>query len=141
MIVCWNAFTRWLVKGASATDVGEMNFLDVVVLHQLKHRSKNKKVADICFVLNFDDVHVVTYSLKKLVAARLAIGEKVGKEVLYRTTEAGEAAIESYRQVREQCLMSNVDDALNTHLRELASSLGNLTSLYERAARSASTLR
>src|SRR3546814_153318 len=141
MIVCWNAFTRWLEKGASATDSGDMTFIDVVVLHQLKHRAKNKKVADICFVLNFDDVHVVTYSLKKLVAAGLAIGEKVGKEVLYRTTEAGETAIESYRQIREQCLMSNVDESMNAHLRELANSLGNLSSLYERAARSASSLR
>ncbi|TEA71954.1 winged helix DNA-binding protein [Allopusillimonas ginsengisoli] len=141
MIVCWNAFTRWLEKGASATDAGDMTFIDVVVLHQLKHRAKNKKVADICFVLNFDDVHVVTYSLKKLVAAGLAIGEKVGKEVLYRTTEAGEAAIENYRQIREQCLMSNVDESMNAHLRELANSLGNLSSLYERAARSASSLR
>src|SRR3546814_12861531 len=84
MIVCWNAFTRWLEKGASATDSGDMTFIDVVVLHQLKHRAKNKKVADICFVLNFDDGHVVTYSLKMFVAGRLAIGGRSGERRVWR---------------------------------------------------------
>jgi predicted MarR family transcription regulator len=140
MIVCWNAFTRWLVKGAAATGVGDMTFIDVVVLHQLKHRAKNKKVADICFVLNLDDIHVVTYSLKKLVAAGLAIGEKVGKEVLYRTTDLGEDAIQKYRDVREQCLMANVDDEMNAQLGEAGKFLASLSGLYERAARSASSL-
>jgi predicted MarR family transcription regulator len=140
MIVCWNAFTRWLVKGAAATGVGDLTFIDVVVLHQLKHRAKNKKVADICFVLNLDDIHVVTYSLKKLVAAGLAIGEKVGKEVLYRTTDLGEDAIQKYRDVREQCLMANVDDEMNAQLGEAGKFLASLSGLYERAARSASSL-
>ena len=140
MIVCWNAFTRWLVKGAAATGVGDLTFIDVVVLHQLKHRAKNKKVADICFVLNLDDIHVVTYSLKKLVAAGLAIGEKVGKEVLYRTTDLGEDAILKYRDVREQCLMANVDDEMNAQLGEAGRFLASLSGLYERAARSASSL-
>jgi predicted MarR family transcription regulator len=140
MIVCWNAFTRWLVKGAAATGVGDLTFIDVVVLHQLKHRAKNKKVADICFVLNLDDIHVVTYSLKKLVAAGLAIGEKVGKEVLYRTTDLGEDAIQKYRDVREQCLMANVDEEMNAQLGEAGKFLASLSGLYERAARSASSL-
>jgi predicted MarR family transcription regulator len=140
MIVCWNAFTRWLVKGAAASGTGDMTFIDVVVLHQLKTRAKNKKVADICFVLNLDDIHVVTYSLKKLVAAGLAVGEKVGKEVLYRTTDHGEEAIARYRQVREQCLMSNVEESTNAELAEVSRVLGKLSGLYERAARSASSL-
>lgn len=140
MIVCWNAFTRWLAKGAAATGVGDLTFIDVVVLHQLKHRAKNKKVADICFVLNLDDIHTVTYSLKKLVAAGLAIGDKVGKEVLYRTTAKGEEAIAQYRDVREQCLMSNLDDGMNAELAEMTKFLGRLSGLYERAARSASSL-
>lgn len=140
MIVCWNAFNRWLVKGAAASGAADLTFIDVVVMHQLKQRAKNKKVADICFVLNLDDVHVVTYSLKKLVAAGLAIGEKVGKEVLYRTTDEGEEAIERYREVREQCLMSNVTDETNAQLFDVIRVLANLGGLYERAARSASSL-
>lgn len=140
MIVCWNAFTRWLVKGAAASGAGDLTFIDVVVMHQLKHRAKNKKVADICFVLNLDDVHVVTYSLKKLVAAGLAVGEKVGKEVLYRVTDKGEEAIERYREVREQCLMSNVTEETNAQVADITKFLAGLGALYERAARSASSL-
>jgi predicted MarR family transcription regulator len=140
MIVCWNAFTRWLVRGTAATGVSDLTFLDVVVLHQLKHRAKNKKVADISFVLNLDDTHVVGYSLKKLMSAGLAVGEKVGKEVLYRTTPKGEEAIEKYREVREECLMSNVEEGMNPQLAEFGRFLGRLGGLYERAARSASSL-
>lgn len=141
MVVCWNAFTRWLVRGTEASGVNDLTFLDVIVLHQLKHRARNKKVADICFVLNLDDTHVVGYSLKKLVAAGLALGEKVGKEVLYRTTEKGEEYINTYRDVREQCLMSNVDENMNAQLAEVGRFLGRLSGLYEGAARSASSLR
>lgn len=140
MIVCWNAFTRWLVRGTAATGVGDLGFLDVIVLHQLKYRARNKKLADICFVLNLDDSHVVNYSLKKLTSAGLAVGEKVGKEVLYRTTDAGEKAIEKYREVREQCLIDNVDEAMNPQMAELGRLLGRISGLYEQAARTASSL-
>lgn len=140
MIVCWNAFTRWLVRGTAATGHSDLTFIDVVVLHQLKHRARNKKLADICFVLNLDDSHVVNYSLKKLTTAGLAVGEKAGKEVLYRTTEEGEIAIEKYREVREQCLISNVAEDMNPQMAELARFLGRMSGLYEQAARSASSL-
>ena len=69
-----------------------------------------------------------------------AIGEKVGKEVLYRTTDLGEDAIQKYRDVREQCLMANVDDEMNAQLGEAGKFLASLSGLYERAARSASSL-
>jgi predicted MarR family transcription regulator len=140
MIVCWNAFTRWLVRGTAATGLNDVTFIDVVVLHQLKHRARNKKLADICFVLNMDDTHVVNYSLKKLTTGGLAVGEKVGKEVLYRTTDAGEAAIEKYREVREQCLIDNINEDMNPQMAELARFLGRMSGLYEQAARSASSL-
>ncbi len=73
-------------------------------------------------------------------AAGLAIGEKVGKEVLYRTTDAGESAIEKYREVGELCLMSNVDEEVNPQIKELARFLGRMSGLYEQAARTASSL-
>ena len=64
----------------------ELTITDVLVLHHICHRARNKKVGDICFVLNVEDTHVVAYSLKKLLAAGLAQGEKVGKEVFYSPT-------------------------------------------------------
>ena len=71
------------------------------VLHHVNHRARNKKLADVCFVLNYEDTHVVNYSLKKLVSAGLAKGDKVGKEVFYSPTAKGEQVMVRYREVRE----------------------------------------
>src|SRR5450755_566971 len=81
LIVAWNAFSRWAVRSMAAAGCPDLTITDVLVLHHICHRARNKKVGDICFVLNVEDTHVVAYSLKKLVGAGLAHGEKAGKEV------------------------------------------------------------
>ena len=58
----------------------ELTITDVLVLHHICHRARNKKVGDICFVLNVEDTHVVGYSLKKLLAAGLAQGERSARK-------------------------------------------------------------
>ena len=102
LIVAWNAFSRWAVRCMAAAGCPELTITDVLVLHHICHRARNKKLGDICFVLNVEDTHVVGYSLKKLLAADLAQGEKVGKEVFYSPTVAGEAAVAKYREVRRR---------------------------------------
>ena len=84
LIVAWNAFSRWAVRCMAAAGVPELTITDVLILHHVNHRARNKKLADICFVLNYEDTHVVAYSLKKLVAANLVQAEKVGKEEIGR---------------------------------------------------------
>ena len=79
LIVAWNAFSRWAVRCMSAAGCPELTITDVLVLHHICHRARNKKVGDICFVLNVEDTHVVGYSLKKLLAAGLAQADRVGK--------------------------------------------------------------
>ena len=86
LIVAWNAFSRWAVRCMAAAGCPELTITDVLVLHHICHRARNKKLGDICFVLNVEDTHVVGYSLKKLLAAGLAQGEKIGKEVFYSPT-------------------------------------------------------
>jgi predicted MarR family transcription regulator len=132
MIVAWNAFSRWMVRCMAAADV--------LVLHHVNHCARNKKLADICFVLNYEDTHVVAYALKKLVAAGLLRTERQGKEVFYLPTEAGEAAVKSYRAVREACLMDNIDPQLNPNLGELARLLRVMSGVYDQAARAAASL-
>ena len=85
----------------AAAGVPDLTITDVLILHHVNHRARNKKLADICFVLNYGDTHVVAYSLKKLVAAELVRAEKQGKEVLYSPTTQGDAVIAKYREVRE----------------------------------------
>jgi predicted MarR family transcription regulator len=144
LIVAWNAFSRWAVRcmaaAAPAPGSGELTITDVLLLHHVNHRARNKKLADICFVLNYEDTHVVAYSLKKLVAAGLVVTDKVGKEVLYRPTPAGEAAVQAYRRVREQCLVESLDTELNAPIGELARLLRTMSGMYDQAARAASSL-
>ncbi|MGY8526901.1 winged helix DNA-binding protein [Paracidovorax citrulli] len=138
----YNAYSRWVVRCMGAAGVRDLTFLDVLVLHHVNHRGRAKRLADICFVLNVEDTHLVTYSLKKLQAMGLVSGERVGKEATYQTTPAGSEACARYREIREQCLTSNLtaDSAENEEIGELARLLRVLTGLYEQAARSATSL-
>lgn len=138
----YNAYSRWVVRCMGAAGVRDLTFLDVLVLHHVNHRGRAKRLADICFVLNVEDTHLVTYSLKKLQGMGLVSGERVGKEATYLTTRAGSEACARYREIREQCLTSNLTagSAENEEIGELARLLRVLTGLYEQAARSATSL-
>lgn len=140
LIVAWNAFGRWAVRCMAAAGYPELTITDVLVLHHVVHRARNKKLADICFVLNYEDTHVVAYSLKKLLAAGLVQTTRQGKEVLYSPTTAGETAAVQYRSVREDCLVKSLDTELNPDIGELARLLRAMSGLYDQAARAASSL-
>ena len=140
LIVAWNAFARWAVRCMAAAGCSDLTITDVLVLHHICHRARNKKLGDICFVLNVEDVHVVAYSLRKLVAAKLAQGEKAGKEVFYSPTAQGEAAVQRYRAVREACLVDNLDTQHNPDIGELARLMRTMSGLYDQAARAATSL-
>src|SRR4029078_12766001 len=101
LIVAWNAFSRWAVRCMSAAGCPELTITDVLVLHHICHRARNKKDGDICFVLNVEDTHVVGYSLKKLLAAGLARGDRVGQEGFYSPPPAGERAVATSRHARD----------------------------------------
>ena len=140
LIVAWNAFSRWAVRCMAAAGCPDLTITDVLLLHHVQHRARNKKLADICFVLNYEDTHVVAYSLKKLVAAELVHAEKQGKEVFYSPTPRGEAFVQKYREVREECLIKSLDTELNADIGELARLLRTMSGLYDQAARSASAM-
>lgn len=142
MIVAVNAFNRWAVRCISAVGVKDMTITDVLVLHHVNHRAREKKLADIAFILNIEDTHIVNYSLKKLLALNLLHTEKRGKEVLYSTNEAGQAVCLRYFEIREQLLVSalNADGKESVEIAELGRFLRLLSGLYEQAARSAASL-
>lgn len=140
LIVAWNAFSKWAVRCMAAAGVADLAITDVLVLHHICHRARNKKLADICFVLNVEDTHVVGYSLKKLLAAGLARADKAGKEVFYAPTPAGDAAVARYRELRETCLIANLDTEHNASIGESARLLRTMSGLYDQAARAATSL-
>lgn len=140
LIVAGHAFSRWIVRGMAAAGAADLTATDVLLVHHLCHRARGKKLADIGFMLNIEDTHVVAYALKKLVAAGLAQTEKLGKEVFYSPTADAEALVARYRSVREACLVDSLDAGLDNDLAALARVLRTMSGMYDQAARAATSL-
>ena len=142
LIIAFNAFSRWMVKCMAAAGHTDMGPLEILVLHNVNHRGRDKRLSDICFVLNIDDTHTVNYALRKLSKAELIISEKRGKEVFYSTSAAGAALCDQYRSVRERCLIDGLSrmDISGDELSAMGASLRALSGQYDQASRAASSL-
>ncbi|WP_137937130.1 winged helix DNA-binding protein [Chitinivorax sp. B] len=142
LIVVHNAFSRWMVRCMSAAGEKNLTATEVSLIHHVNHRGRKKKLADICFVLNIEDTHVVSYALKKLVKLGYVTNEKIGKEVFFSTSETGAALCERYRQVREQCLIEALVESgiPNEEIGRTAQLLRVLSGLYDQAARAGASL-
>ena len=44
LIVAWNAFSRWAVRCMAAAGCPDLTITDVLVLHHISHRARNKKL-------------------------------------------------------------------------------------------------
>jgi predicted MarR family transcription regulator len=141
LIVAGNAFNRWIVHCMSATGLSNLTPLDVLVLHHVSHRARDKRLSDICFIMNIEDTHLINYSLKKLQGLGVVASRKNGKEVTYASTELGNQYVQRYRDIRESCLIDalKADDSLNRDIGELARLLRVLSGVYDQAARSAAS--
>lgn len=141
LIIAAHAFDRWMVRCMGAAGVKDMTRVDVLVLHHTNHRGLEKRLADLCFVLNIEDTHVVSYSLKKLAAAGYVSSTKRGKEVFFSTTPQGAELCMKYRDVREACLMPGFSgsEEENQKLGEVARLLRTLSGRYDQAARAATS--
>jgi predicted MarR family transcription regulator len=141
MIVAFHAFQRWMTKCMAAAGQ-EMSPLEILILHNVNHRERAKRLTDICFLLNIEDTHTVNYALRKLLKAGLLSSEKRGKEVFYATSGTGRALCDAYRTVREQCLLPGLarTDLSGEDLRRIAGSLRALSGQYDQASRAAASL-
>jgi len=142
MIIAYNSFARWMQRCMAAAGMGELSPLEILVLHNTNHRDREKRLSDICFLLNIEDSHTVNYALRKLLRMELLTSEKRGKEVFYRTSEKGRDLCERYRKVREECLLEPLSRGgiSGEELREIASTLRVLSGHYDQASRAASSL-
>ena len=137
-----NAYHRWIVRCMAAAGQDGLSALDVLVLHLVNHREREKRLSDLCFLLNIEDSHVVNYALKKLTKQDLVATQRRGKETFYATTDEGQAACRRYRDIREDCLIAS-HAALghdNPEIGEAARMLRVLSGLYDQAARAAASL-
>ena len=141
LIVAGNAFHRWITHCMSAAGLKDLTPLNVLVLHHVTHRARDKKLSDICCIMNVEDTHLINYSLKKLQNLGVVVSSKTGKEVTYASTDLGRQHVDRYREIRESCLINalNADDALNRDIGDLARLLRLLSGIYDQAARSAAS--
>lgn len=142
IMIVSHAFQRWIVRCMAAAGVRDLSHLDVVVLHSVHHRGRAKRINDICFVLNVEDTHTVSYALRKLSKMGLVHGERRGKETFFTPTEQGKHVCEEYRKVRERCLLSSVSllNEPTMDIRDTAKFLRALSGIYDQAARAATSL-
>ena len=141
LILAHNAFERWVVRCMAAAGYPDLSKIDILVLHSVHHRGRPKRLADLCFVLNIEDSHVVNYALRKLAQLDLVARTRPSKEVFYATTPAGDEACRRYRAVRQSCLLAvPTPPATHAGLGETAGLLRALSGLYDQAARAATSL-
>ena len=142
LIIANNAFESWIVRCMAAAGFSDLSPLDILVLHTIFHRDREKRLADICLVLNVEDSHTVTYALKKLVRLDLISGRKNGKEKLFSTTPKGQTACQEYRKIRDACLVGayGISALPNDKIGDIASILRALSGLYDQASRAATSL-
>ena len=142
LIIAFNAFSRWMVKCMAAAGHTEMSPLEILVLHNVNHRGREKRLSDVCFLLNIDDTHTVNYALRKLSKASLIRSEKRGKEVFYCTSRDGESLCEAYRQIRKTCLLEGFErmDMSGEEFSAIGARLRTLSGHYDQASRVASSL-
>jgi predicted MarR family transcription regulator len=142
MTMTYNAFNRWMVHCMSAIGVKDLNPLDILVLHNINHRSREKRLADVAFMLNIEDTHTINYSVKKLARKKFVSGRKQGKEIFYSTTKAGQSICLQYKEFREACLVSAASstDRNFEEISHTALVLRSISGLYDQASRAAASL-
>ncbi len=143
LTVLWNSVRRWMNQRSNSSSITGLSDMDVFLLHLLVYRNRQLRGIDLAFALSIEDMHLVSYSLKKLARLGLASSEKMGKEVFYSATEMGKEHYNDFQNDRKKFLepalgfISHPDydlPTLNNVLRAYASA-------YEQAARTAASTK
>ncbi|WP_194088873.1 winged helix DNA-binding protein [Vibrio hibernica] len=136
-----NAFQRWMQSCSSTTGMSELSPLDILVVHNIYHRNRPKRISDVAFTLNIDDLHTVSYSVRKLVKLALVESTRQGKDTFYNITQTGESFCNQYRDIREQCLVEALQHMkLNEKLGDVATLMRSLSGFYDQASRAVRSL-
>jgi len=142
LIIAHLAFERWALKCLAAAGETAQTLPHSLELHAEHHRARSTPLTDIAFVLNVDDDHGISYSLRKLEKTGILKSLRQGKEKFYSTTDKGADLIARYRHNQRAYLLSALEhfpgsldegEALSETMRAMAG-------FYAQAARRAATL-
>jgi predicted MarR family transcription regulator len=142
LTVLWNCVRRWMSQRNNSSVVTGLSDLDVFLLHMLVYRNKQLRGMDLAFALSIDDMHLVSYSLKKLTRLGVISSARRGKEVFYSANEKGREHYFEFLSDRRKYLepaMKLIPQDVD--LESLNKALRTLSSVYEQAARSAASAR
>jgi predicted MarR family transcription regulator len=136
LTVLWNSAKRWLSKRSSVNGLSD---LDVFLMHLLAYRNTALRASDLAFALAIDDMHLISYSLKKLAKMGLITSAKSGKEVLYRAAKGAIEHRNAFLDDRARYVEPAIKGLLasGTDIRVLTAALRALSGVYEQAARAA----
>ncbi len=142
LILASHAFSRWMVRCMAAAGLPGLSPIEVLILHSIRHRDREKKLADICLVLDIEDTHIATYAIRKLESAGLLTTGKAAKEKTVKITAKGAEACARYAQIRERLLVDSTANARPSEetLSEVAALLRFMSGAFNQATRSAITL-
>ncbi len=142
LILAGHSFSRWMVQCMGAAGYPNLSPVDILILHTVRHRSKPKRLAHICLVLDIEDTYLATYAIRKLEKAQLVKTGRDGKEKTVSATEAGVAACMRYAEIRAKLLIQSVNRSAipEDSLSDLAGLLRVLSGYYDQCARAAATL-
>ena len=135
LTVLWNSARRWLSKRSSSG----LSDLDVFLMHMLAYRNTAMRASDLAFALAIDDMHLVSYSLKKLTKLGFTTSSKSGKEVVYRATPAAVEHRNAFLEDRARYVEPAIQHLMvsGIDIEALTKALRALSGVYEQAARSA----
>lgn len=130
-------FQRWVENCMDSSGVRGLAAIDILTLHAVNRRARRRRIAEICMVMNIHDAHLVSYSLKKLLAAELVTVEASGRERFYETTQAGDDVCRGYLRLREATLSSNALKIMPSEfeLDQGMTLLGQMIAMYDHASR------
>ena len=143
LTVLWNSVRRWMSQRSKGSVVNGLSDLDVFLLHLLIYRNRPLRGIDLAFALSVDDMHLVTYSLKKLVRLGMIGSERIGKEVFYFPAETGLNHYSEFLDDRSRYLEPAMKYVTSGEfdIEELSSLLRALSGVYEQAARAAASAK
>jgi predicted MarR family transcription regulator len=142
LILASHAFSGWMSRCMAAAGLPGLSSMEILILHSIRHRGREKKLADICLVLAIEDTHIATYAIRKLEAAGLLTTGKLAKEKTLMITDKGADACARYAQIRERLLIESTANARPSEeaLSEVAAILRFISGAFNQAARAATTL-
>ena len=141
LTVLWNSVHRWMSQRSQSSVMSGLSDLDVFLLHLLVYRNKPLRGIDLAFALSIDDMHLVSYSLKKLTRAGLTLSTRVGKEVFYAPTGKGKQHYFDFLEDRKKYLEPAMKSISREDLVLMNTFVRSLSSIYEQAARTAASAK